>query len=184
MESQNRSYPLFSACGLNCGLCPRFHTDGSSRCPGCAGEGFSEVHPACGILSCCRRKGIEYCFQCEDFPCPKYNSVDSSDSFITHRNQILDLEKAKHIGMEAYEAQLDEKTGILERLLESYNDGRRKSYFCLAINLLELHDINVVMEQIDKEVEPESTMKVKAAVAVRLFDEMAAQKGVSLKLRK
>jgi len=86
--------------------------------------------------------------------------------------------------MEAYEAQLDEKTGILERLLESYNDGRRKSYFCLAVNLLELHDINVVMEQIDKEVEPESTMKVKAAVAVRLFDEMAAQKGVSLKLRK
>ena len=34
----DREYPLFSACGLNCGLCPRFYTDGESRCPGCGAK--------------------------------------------------------------------------------------------------------------------------------------------------
>jgi len=34
MEYKQREYPLFSACGLNCGLCPRYHTDGISKCPG------------------------------------------------------------------------------------------------------------------------------------------------------
>gem|GEM_PF-3991072 len=42
MEYKVRSYPLFSDCGLNCGLCPRYYTDGASRCPGC-GQGESCV---------------------------------------------------------------------------------------------------------------------------------------------
>lgn len=29
-------------CGLDCGLCPRFYTEGSSRCPGCCGENFEK----------------------------------------------------------------------------------------------------------------------------------------------
>jgi len=73
MEYQTRKYPQFAACGLNCGLCPRYYTVGSSRCPGCAGKGFLEVHPTCGILSCCQRKGLEYCFECGEFPCMKYD---------------------------------------------------------------------------------------------------------------
>ena len=94
MEYKTRQYALFSACGLNCGLCPRYHTNGKSRCPGCAGEGFSMAHPPCRVLSCSQRKGIEYCYLCDEYPCKKYDGVDLSDSFITHKNQFLDFEKA------------------------------------------------------------------------------------------
>ncbi|MCL2254743.1 MAG: DUF3795 domain-containing protein [Lachnospiraceae bacterium] len=183
MEYKLREYPLFSACGLNCGLCPRYHTVGTSRCPGCAGEGFSEVHPPCGMLSCCQRKGLEYCFECGEFPCKKYNDADSGDSFITQKNQFIDMEKAKQIGMEAYKAELDAKVKILTWLLANCNDGRRKSFFCVAVNLLELQDIQVVFEKIVA-IEAETPVKEKAKTSAIMFEEIAEKRNVSLKLRR
>lgn len=184
MEYKTRKYPLFSACGLNCGLCPRFHTDGTSKCPGCAGEGFSAVHPPCGVLSCCQRKDLEYCILCDEYPCNKYDGADLSDSFITHKNQLTDFDRAKRIGLETYESELSIKVQILEELLRNYDDGHRKGFYCLAVNLLELQDINLIMEQIADEVEPQAPMKHKATTVVRLFQAMADEKGVILQLRK
>ena len=184
MEYKEREYPLFSACGLNCGLCPRYHTNGVSICPGCAGKGFSEKRPSCGVLSCCKRKEIEYCYLCDEYSCKKYDAWGPYDSFITQKNQRRDLEKAKSIGIEAYRAELDEKIGILENLLEHYDDGRRKSFFCVAVNLLELDDVKSVAEQLATETKSEDGAKEKAAAAVRLFEDMGRKRGMDLKLRK
>ena len=183
MQYETRACPLFSACGLHCGLCPRYYTAGPSRCPGCAGEGFSGVHPACGVLSCCQREGLQYCYQCIAFPCKKYDGAGVSDSFITHRNQLADMEKAKRIGMEAYKAELDEKVIILEHLLANYDDGRRKSFYCTAVNLLDLPSVRAIMEQAG-EIEAEAPVKEKAKAVAALFEGKAAQTGISLKLRK
>jgi hypothetical protein len=142
------------------------------------------VHPACGVLSCCQRKGLEYCFLCEEYPCDKYDGADLLDSFITHKNQFLDMEKAKLAGVESYKAELDSKIAILEDLLQKYDDGRRKSFYCLAVNLLDLHDVKAVMEQIASESDSEGHLKDKAVTAVRLFEAMATHRNVSLKLRK
>lgn len=38
-----RSEPLFSQCGLNCGLCPMYHIREESHCPAAAGR---DGHPA------------------------------------------------------------------------------------------------------------------------------------------
>jgi hypothetical protein len=94
------------------------------------------------------------------------------------------MEKAKCIGIEAYIAELNEKIKILECLLESYNDGRRKSFYCLAVNLLDLVDIRRVMSRIADEVSADLAIKEKAKACVSIFEETAADKGVSLKLRK
>ena len=180
MEYKTRSYPQFAACGLNCGLCPRYYTEGSSRCPGCAGEGFLEVHPSCGILSCCQRKGYEYCFECDEFPCNKFDSWGDADSFITHKNYVSDMEKAKRMGIEAYRAEMDEKIKVLEKLLSEYNDGRRKSFYCLAVNLLDLEDTRAVMDGIAENTDPKTDPKA----VIRIFEEAAKNKGISLKMRK
>jgi hypothetical protein len=182
MEYKTREYPQFSACGLNCGLCPRYYTTGSSRCPGCAGEGFSMVHPPCGVLSCCQRKNLEYCVECDEYPCKRYDGADQTDSFITHRNQLRDLEKAKRIRIEAYKTELDEKIELLERLLRNFDDGRRKGFYCLAVNLLDIEDVKAVMAQVaGLEQEP---IKAKATAIARTFEKMSEHRGVSLKLRK
>ena len=59
----------------------------------------------------------EYCYECECYPCEKYEHVDEFDSFITHRRQKADLEKAKRIGIAAYNAEQSEKIQILQELL-------------------------------------------------------------------
>lgn len=183
MKEQQRQYPLFSACGLNCGLCPRHHTDGASRCPGCGGVGFAEKRPSCGIISCCRRHGeIEFCLLCPEFPCPKYDGAVGCDSFITHRHMLLDAEKVKADGLDVYKAQLEAKMALLQDLLEHYNDGRKKSFYCLAVNLLELPDMQAVMEQLKAEATPQQTPKEKAALAQALFEAMANRRGVALVL--
>ena len=184
MEYQNRTYPIFSACGLNCGLCPRFHTDGASKCPGCAGEGFLAKHPPCGVLSCSQRKGVEYCFSCDEFPCKRYDGVDAADSFITHKNQFKDLEKAKEIGLEAYITEQNEKVEILRELLNNYNDGRQKSFFCIAVNLLDLRDIRRIMDQVHSEINPDDPVKEKSKTVARLLQAVADERSILLKLRK
>lgn len=184
MKTKTRKYPQFSPCGLNCGLCPRYYTKGNSRCPGCAGAGFDAVHPPCGILSCSLRKGLEYCFLCDEFPCKKYDGADQTDSFITHKNQFRDIEKAKQMGIAAYEDELNLKIKMLEELLENYDDGRRKGLFCIAVNLLELKDVSFVMKQIKEETTSLAELKEKAKVAARLFEARAAELGIELRLRK
>ena len=71
--------------------------------------------------------GVEYCFQCGEYPCSKYEHIDDYDSFVTHGNQKADMKKAHQIGMEAYNAEQEEKARILDILLAGYNDGRKKT---------------------------------------------------------
>ena len=52
----------------------------------------------------------------------------------------------QRIGEEAYTAEQVEKRQILDQLLAEYNDGRKKTLFCLAVNLLPLEDLRTVFE--------------------------------------
>lgn len=184
MKYKQRQYPLFSVCGLNCGLCPGYHTDAVSKCPGCGDMDFSSKHPACGVLSCCQRHGLEFCYLCKEYPCTKYEGADSFDSFITHKNQFADSEKARKIGLDAYMTEQNTKVEILRYLLTNFNDGRRKSFFCIAVNLLDLQDLKIVKEQIKNEIEPDTTLKEKSAAVVRLLQTMAEKRNITLRLRR
>ena len=180
MKDFKRQYPLFSLCGLNCGLCP-MHM--GNYCPGCGGGAGNQP---CAIARCSqKREGLEYCFQCGDYPCEKYEGIDVFDSFIVHRNQMKDFEHVKTIGIDAYQSELEEKIEILNYLLDNFNDGRRKNFFCIAVNLLALKDVKTVMAQLGSETDVDSVpLKEKAALAVNLFLAMAEKRGVELKLNK
>ena len=68
-DTLKKKYFTIGCCGIDCGLCPRFHTKGDSVCPGCGGLGFKEKHPSCGFLTCCvTKKGLEVCSDCPDYP--------------------------------------------------------------------------------------------------------------------
>lgn len=84
---------------------------------------------------------MEYCYECGQYPCEKYEHIDEYDSFIMHRGQKADLEKARSMGIEQYNLEQQEKIKIFSWLLYNYNDGRRKNFFCVAANLLELSEI-------------------------------------------
>ena len=114
-------------------------------CGGC-GNG----NQSCAIARCSlAHDGVEYCFECRDFPCEKYRDAGQYDSFITHRRQMDDLALAARDGIEAYNAVQREKVELLHRLLSEYNDGRKKTLFSLAVNLMELPDLQRAMALID-----------------------------------
>lgn len=178
MKDFIRNDLLFSMCGLNCGLCP-MHLDG--YCPGCGG---GEGNQSCKIAKCSlQQEKIEYCSRCRDFPCEKYEGIDEFDSFITHLNQMKDFEKMEKIGSEAYQEEQNEKIEILKFFLENCNDGRKKTFFCVAVNLLELSDLKTVLQQMKSNKELES-LKEKAAKVVNLLQAMSEQKEITLKLRR
>lgn len=180
MKNFTREDLLFSLCGLNCGLCP-MHLDG--HCPGCGG---GEGNQSCKIARCSLQHGKpEYCSQCQEFPCEKYEHIDEFDSFITHQNQKRDLKRQQEMGAEAYRAEQEEKIRILRWLLQNCNDGRKKTFFCIAINLLELEDVRRMLEQVkSEETFEEWTLKEKAAYVAGQLQRMADEQGVRLKLRK
>ncbi len=180
MKNFTRSDLLFSLCGLNCGLCPM---QLGGHCPGCGG---GEGNQSCKIARCSLQHGKpEYCSQCLEFPCGTYENIDVLDSFVTHRNQKRDLKKQQKIGVEAYRAEQEEKIHILEWLLQNCNDGRKKTFFCVALNLLELENVRIVMRQIKSAGKfGELSLKEKAAYAAGQFQKAADEQGILLKLRK
>ena len=145
----------------------------------CGGCGFG--NQGCPIARCSRdRGGYEYCTQCPEYPCDKYAHVDDYDSFITHRNQKQDLGKMQRIGEEAYNAEQMEKRRILDRLLADYNDGRKKTLFCVAVNLMELKILREILDQADGEFR-ELPIKERSAAIAQLSKDRS---DVELKLRK
>ncbi len=177
MKGFKRENRLLSLCGLNCGLCTMKL---GGHCGGC-GNG----NQSCKIARCSlEHGGVEYCFQCPEYPCGKYQDIDKYDSFITHRNQRADLERARSMGLEEYNRVQEEKARILDYLLTTCNDGRRKSLFCTAVNLLELSDLNEA-EGLLRDVEmSRASLKERGAYAAELLNGMAESKGVSLRLRR
>ena len=148
------------------------------HCGGC-GRG----NQSCGIARCSLTQGkIEYCYACAHYPCERYQNMADYEFFIVHRNQKADLEKAQRIGIDAYNREQEEKVRILELLLSTCNDGRRKTLFCLAVNLLELSDVRAIVEQLMAA--DLSTTKERAVYAAALLQKAADEKGISLKLNR
>lgn len=176
MKGFERENQLLSLCGLNCGLCPMFL---GNYCGGCGNGNQSCKTARCSL----EHGGIEYCYECKQYPCEKYQKVDEYDSFITHRRQIADLERARRIGIEQYNQEQREKVQILSHLLSNYNDGRRKTLFCVAVNLLELPDLQEVMEKVRANADlPALPFKKQCAYVAALLQETATRENIELKL--
>ena len=87
--------------------------------------------------------------------------------------------------MEAYNAEQAEKARILDIFLAGYNGGRKKTLFCVAVNLLELQELQEVLRQIENRSDLETlTLKEKSAFAAGLLQAAAAKNNIELKLRK
>ena len=115
----------------------------------------------------------------------QYLSLCGLNCKLCHQNQMNDMGKAQQIGIPAYNAEQEEKRKILDFLLASYNDGRRKNLFCIAVNLLEIGEIENILQAVksDKEFQGLSK-KEQASIIAKQLQDIAANKGIALKLRK
>ncbi len=132
MSAGNSENWVIAVCGLNCARCDMYlasHGDDNSRdeivewfkkerdetvkpeqvrCEGCRGPLDVHWSSDCKMMLCAGRRGLQYCFQCEDFPC---TSVDefSSDGISHHKKTIENSKRMKEIGVEAWIAEQKRK---------------------------------------------------------------------------
>ncbi len=185
-----KKYPMIGACGLNCGLCPRYYTDGPSRCPGCCGPGFWQKHPPCRFITCCvKEKGLETCAQCGDWPeCKKVARTlgwaKQHDSVLSYKPLESNFAAIQRNGIEEFTRLEEEKMALLRHLIDNYNDGRSKGFYCTSCQLVPLEKLKQALEAARIEITEGVDIKERAKILRAAITSMADSLGIDLKLRK
>jgi hypothetical protein len=190
-DSDLKKYPTIGVCGLDCGLCPRYYTSGPSRCPGCGGPNFLMKHPSCSFITCCVKKNnFEVCGDCPIFPCSKFKSekdiqeFEGSSSYPPYKKIMLNLKFIKEYGIESFIDNQKKRIRLLEKLIQDFDDGRSRSFFCKATALL---DINSLEDSLIKAIQKVKSVKIrstdiktKAKILKDILNESALKEGIVL----
>lgn len=116
---QNR---MAAPCGIYCEICPLALTRdnpglmeamvarGIPRenlpCPGCRDvKGVCPVLGAgvtCQTYRCAAEKGVEFCYECAEFPCNKLNPAAHRADLLPHNTKVFHLCYMKQHGLEAW----------------------------------------------------------------------------------
>lgn len=185
-----KKYPIVGACGLECGLCPKYYTSGPSRCPGCAGQGFKQKHPACGFITCCvKQKHLETCALCPDWAgCKRVSRVmeaaEQGDSFISYRPLADNYAFIQKNGIEQFTQRELAKMEILGYILKNFDDGRSKTFYCTSCQLLPLDSLKSALAESEKKINENTGIKEKSGQIRAAINRLADALYVDLTLRK
>ena len=75
----------------------------SENCKGCRNENC-KLFMSCGVKDCHQKNNLDFCFQCNDFPCSRTN-FDKS----LQKRWIQNNERIREIGIEAFYAEIKDK---------------------------------------------------------------------------
>lgn len=105
-------------CGIDCVNCELFEANGNraawqrvaaktgktaeeSACRGCRAGNGCVFFQGCETLDCVRKKGIDFCSDCADFPCARLQPLAEGASFYPHNYKAYNLAVLKARGPEA-----------------------------------------------------------------------------------
>ncbi len=179
-------YPEIGICGLSCRLCPHYHTEGASRCGGCKTE--SRMGAGCPFITCAQKKGIEFCWDCEEKKtCEKWakhrKAAKKADSFKCYQKLDEDIAVIQKNGAGEFEETQIKREYLLKEMLREFNEGRSKSYYCIAVTIMETGELEEALTQAHKKSDG-LEIKEKSKVLHSILDEIAEQRNYFLKLRK
>jgi len=185
-----RKYPTIGVCGLDCGLCPRYYTQGTSRCPGCGGPDFFNKHPSCSFITCCvKKKKLEVCAECSDFPCSKfkteeeYQRVKESSSYPSCQVVMLNLDFIKKHGIDKFMDQQKKRIKLLERMIDDFDDGRSRSFFCRAACLHDLAGLESALNEAIQKIKTDNIRQDDTKVKAKILKDILNQGTCALRVR-
>jgi hypothetical protein len=136
---------------------------GASRCPGCCGPEFFSKHPSCSFMTCCvKKKNLEVCAECPDFPCPKFKSdqeyqeLKESSSYPSYKKVIPNLDFIKEHGIKEFAGQQKKRIDLLETMLGSFDDGRSRSFYCKSAASLDLTTLENSLDKAMQKIEADN----------------------------
>jgi len=180
-------YIEVGVCGLSCRLCPSYNSHSGSRCNGC--KSAERMRVGCPFITCAvKKKGHNFCWECnESNLCEKWkshrNASKVGDSFKCYQTLETDIEFILHKGIEEFEKQQKDRELILKAMLYEFNDGRSKSYYCIACTVLEIDELHKALRRAKQQTN-NMELKQKTKILHSIIDQIAKEKGYVLKLRK
>jgi hypothetical protein len=180
-------YPEIGICGLSCRLCPAYHAGAKSWCDGCKREKRSAV--GCPFITCAlKKKGVEFCWDCkENEVCDRWHKHrqygKTKDSFKCYQKLEEDISFIQKKGIREFEKKQKQREHLLKEMLRDFNEGRSKSYYCIAATVFDIDELTEALAQAKKE-SYGFTIKEKSKVLHSILDSRAKKKNYHLKLRK
>jgi hypothetical protein len=180
-------YPEIGICGLSCRLCPNYHMDTQSRCLGCKSEG--RIAAGCPFITCAiRKKGVEFCWDCEESAlCERWRrhreSGKRGDSFKCYQTLEDDIAFIKRDGVAVFQDMQKVREQFLKRMLQEFNEGRSKRYYCIASTVLEIDELKGALDAAHQHSQGLS-VREKSTLLHSLLDEIASRRHYCLTLRK
>jgi hypothetical protein len=181
------TYTEIGICGLSCRLCPSYHIDGESKCGGCKSEFRMRV--GCPFITCAvKRKGLEFCWQCDESPtCEKWQGhrgySREHDTFVCYQKLEDNINFIQQNDVSAFDEIQQTRERLLLDMLNDFNEGRSKRYYCIAATVFEIEELETAINQAKKEAAG-LTIKEKSRILHTILDEIAAKNQMVLRLRK
>ncbi len=179
--------PEIGVCGLSCRLCPMYNAQSSNRCAGCKSP--ARIAVGCPFITCAvKKKGIEFCWDCsENETCGKWlnhrEAGKKHDSFKCYQKLEEDIKFIREHSVKAFEKEQQTRELLLKEMLQKYNDGRSKSYYCIASTVLTTAELREALKTAEGQSKKLPT-KEKAKAMHAILDSISKEKGYLLKLRK
>jgi hypothetical protein len=188
MVNMHISYPEIGICGLSCRLCPMYNTESKSRCSGC--KSSARMALGCPFITCAvKKKGIEFCWKCEESnTCEKWKKHREAgkihDSFKCYQTLEEDISFIHKNGINEFEKIQEQREQLLKDMLKDFNEGRSKSYYCIAATVFELEELKESLTRAKKESDGIDNIKEKSKILHSILDKISLKKKYYLKLRK
>ena len=182
-----KSYIEIGICGLSCRLCPAYHRETKSKCEGCKSE--YRMGAACPFHNCAlKKKGIDFCGVCdENNTCAKWRKFRDTgkqyDSLLSYQRLGDNIAFIQKSGMEEFEKQQKIREKLLKAILKEFNEGRSKTFYCIAAAVLEIVELESVLEKARAKSQGLG-IRAKSKVMHSFLDEIAENRNYLLKLRK
>ncbi|MFH1135954.1 MAG: DUF3795 domain-containing protein [Pseudomonadota bacterium] len=114
---------MTAPCGLDCFNCPMYHAglDEAKRmaaaeklglppekaqCRGCRNEegtiAFLGMTKPCHVFECITRQGLDFCHQCDDFPCDHLHPYADRAAQVPHNTKVFNLCLIEKMGLEKW----------------------------------------------------------------------------------
>jgi len=143
----------------------------------------------CPFITCAvKKKGIEFCWDCkESKTCEKWkkhrDAGKNRDSFKCYQKLEDDITFIQKEGVDKFEKSQKSREELLKVMLQEFNNGRSKSYFCIAATVLEQEELEEALDKAKKRSQG-LDLKARSKLLHSILDEIATQKNYHLKLRK
>ena len=143
----------------------------------------------CPFITCAvKRKGIEFCWHCrEQHTCERWRKHrkqgKSRDSFVSYQRLEDNIAFVAESGFDAFVAAQEDRKRLLAIMVDQFNDGHSKSFYCIAAAVMEPQEIESALCEA-RDADTGKDARSKAAMLRSILDRIGAEKGYLLKLRK